>query len=684
MQDISNVEQFLAVATLGTPSLMQPFAYISPRRIVDALMPTRALDHEAARGSRLVVRVALLTLCVSALMQVVYLAENARAIALITAISIVLQLLGLALHRATGSFRVGGHLHILALWALFFGIAALSGGIESPNIVANLFIVVLAPMLLGRRHGLFWLAAVAFTYLGQFLLASHGLVQQTLAAADISATRLTELTVTSITAGTTAYVFAKGEERMRAEIAREKHLIESANTDLRIILDNTGQGFLSLDAEGRVIGERSAVIEAWLPDCRTGVRFSELLKRLDPDVASRFESEWSQVEAGFLPLEVCLEQLPKLVLAGDSSLSLAYRAVLAQGETVEKFVVIISDISAEVARKEAEVRQRDLLEAFERILRDPDSFGVFLKSARRDVSDIGQGTLVGGELRRCLHTLKGNSAMMGLSALARVCHDLEDELEQEAALGVAGLRALEREFQVAEARLLPFVARHTSDLDLRREEHDEFVRSLRSRKPHHELLQQAKSWTDRRVARDLARLAEYGETLASRLGKGEIRLEVSGGDLRMPPAYADFWDVAVHVVRNAVDHGLEPPALRDERGKGPGRLHLKAHEIDGRVVVEIGDDGRGIDWGRIEAVARERGLPHESAHDLLEALLSDGFSTSATVTEISGRGVGMGSVRKVCANLGIVIDVQSSEGAGATFRFAFPELARDRLARAAG
>ncbi|HEY3494975.1 MAG TPA: hypothetical protein VGK73_09830, partial [Polyangiaceae bacterium] len=391
-----------------------PFAHLHPKRLVDALLPPGLVTPEAQRGSRLVVRVALLTLGVSSLMDLVYVLDGAPALAFITSVSLTLQVLGLVLHRVTGSYKVGGHMHCVSMWALFFGIATLSGGIDSPNLVANLFIVVLAPMLLGRRHGLFWLGAVGVTYVAQFQLASHGVIQQTLQASDIASMRLTELIVTSATTGITAYFFAKGEERMRRELANEKHLIEVANADLRIILDNAGQGFLSLDAKGRLIGERSAVIETWLAGFRPGARFADLLRPFDPLLADRFEAEWLQVEAGFLPLEVCLDQLPKLLLVGNTSLSLEYRAVRAGAEGVEKFVVIISDISAEVARREADMRQRDLLDAFERILRDPDGFLLFMKHARRDVERVLRAEVAGGELKRCLHTLKGNSAVMGL------------------------------------------------------------------------------------------------------------------------------------------------------------------------------------------------------------------------------------------------------------------------------
>jgi two-component system, chemotaxis family, sensor kinase CheA len=631
----------------------------------------------------LVVRVALVVLAVSLLMQAKYYSEHAHLIVTMTWLCIAVQFSGMVLHRLTSSHKVGAHMLCLAMWALFFGISAASGGIDSPNLVANFFIVVMAPMLLGRRHGLIWLGIVLVTHVAQFTLASRGMVQHTIPATHLAATRLSEFIATSSVVGLTAYFFAKGQEHMRAAVAHEKHTVDVVNADLRVILDNSGQGFLSLDASGRVIGERSAVIDSWLKDVRAGVPFAELVRSLDPIVSQSFAAGWLQLEADVLPLELSLDQLPKQLVVGETTLRLDYRPVAAEGDEFEKLVVIISDISAEVTRAEAETRQRDLLEAFERILRDPDGFALFLKTARRDLHAIVTGELEGGALQRCLHTLKGNSAVMGLSALTRACHQLEDVLANEGVSNPSAVRALEHEFAAVEARLGSFVAESTSDIQLRGEEYESFLAHLTARKPHAELLRVARTWSDTRVDRHFARLGDYARELAGRLSRGSLALQTTGGALRLSDDFADFWDVAVHVLRNAVDHGIEAPEEREALGKGPGTIRLEARVVAGRGIIEVADDGRGIDWDRIREQARARNLPAESDRDLLDALLTDGLSTSESVSEISGRGVGMGSVRKVCANLGIVIEVESVAGVGTTFRFTFPKRVASIAPRAA-
>jgi hypothetical protein len=132
-------------------------------RFLDWLAGPQFRDPEALSGARLLVRVVLISLSVSIVMEAKYLIEDAIEIAALSCGSIVIQVLALVLSRGTGSFRLGGHVFTFAMWSLFFGIATLSGGIDSPNLIANAFVVVLAPMLLGVRQSLFWLAAVIVT-----------------------------------------------------------------------------------------------------------------------------------------------------------------------------------------------------------------------------------------------------------------------------------------------------------------------------------------------------------------------------------------------------------------------------------------------------------------------------------------------------------------------------------------
>ncbi|MEJ5187293.1 MAG: chemotaxis protein CheA, partial [Candidatus Geothermincolales bacterium] len=125
----------------------------------------------------------------------------------------------------------------------------------------------------------------------------------------------------------------------------------------------------------------------------------------------------------------------------------------------------------------------------------------------------------------------------------------------------------------------------------------------------------------------------------------------------------------VHLIRNAIDHGIEPPDERRSRGKPErGRIHLRGYHQGGNVVIELEDDGRGIDPEKVLAKARERSLVGEgeelSREEILQLIFREGFSTADRVTDISGRGVGMDVVKRAVEGLRGRVEVHSELGRG--------------------
>jgi two-component system chemotaxis sensor kinase CheA len=160
----------------------------------------------------------------------------------------------------------------------------------------------------------------------------------------------------------------------------------------------------------------------------------------------------------------------------------------------------------------------------------------------------------------------------------------------------------------------------------------------------------------------------------------EVQLELSGGDTELDRSLLEaVKDPLTHLVRNAVDHGIEASEDRVAAGKAPkGVLSLRAYHASGQVVVEVADDGRGIDPDKIGAKAVQKGLRTTdqvaamSAGDLLQLLFLPGFSTAEAVTNVSGRGVGMDVVRTKIESIGGAVDVESTVGRGTTWRLRIP------------
>jgi two-component system, chemotaxis family, sensor kinase CheA len=160
----------------------------------------------------------------------------------------------------------------------------------------------------------------------------------------------------------------------------------------------------------------------------------------------------------------------------------------------------------------------------------------------------------------------------------------------------------------------------------------------------------------------------------------EVHLEMIGGDTELDRALLEaVKDPLMHLVRNAVGHGLEDPLTRCGAGKpADGVLTLRAYHAGGRVVVEVQDDGAGIDVDRVAAAAVARGLrtPEQvvalSGSELLELLFLPGFSMAGVVTNVSGRGVGLDVVHTRIGAIGGTVEVESTIGRGTTWRLRIP------------
>lgn len=167
--------------------------------------------------------------------------------------------------------------------------------------------------------------------------------------------------------------------------------------------------------------------------------------------------------------------------------------------------------------------------------------------------------------------------------------------------------------------------------------------------------------------------------LANKLGK-DVKLELVGGETELDRSVIEvIGDPLLHILRNSVDHGLEDPDTREQVGKSrQGRVLVKACHQDNHIVIEISDDGRGIDAERIRKKAVEKGLLTKdqaerlTEREALQYIFSSGFSTAAEVSEVSGRGVGMDIVRSNLQRLGGLIDLETEVGKGSRFVLRLP------------
>lgn len=183
------------------------------------------------------------------------------------------------------------------------------------------------------------------------------------------------------------------------------------------------------------------------------------------------------------------------------------------------------------------------------------------------------------------------------------------------------------------------------------------------------------------------RMVEIGETfsrfqrvvreVSKELGK-EIGLEISGAETELDKTVVEkIGDPLMHLVRNSMDHGIEPAEVRTQRGKPlKGTLKLNAYHDSGSIVIEVSDDGGGLSREKILRKAIERGIIQNgdnlSDREVCNLIFEPGFSTAEKVTNLSGRGVGMDVVKRNIQALRGTVDIDSQEGVGTTTRIRLP------------
>ncbi|HOQ05993.1 MAG TPA: chemotaxis protein CheA [Anaerohalosphaeraceae bacterium] len=173
------------------------------------------------------------------------------------------------------------------------------------------------------------------------------------------------------------------------------------------------------------------------------------------------------------------------------------------------------------------------------------------------------------------------------------------------------------------------------------------------------------------------KMARLVRDLSQKAGK-PINFQTSGEETELDRTIVDkITDPLIHMVRNSIDHGIEPPEERVKKGKSPqGLLRLSAYHQAGSIVIEIEDDGRGLNAEKIRKKALEKGLISEhqelTEEELLNLIFKPGFSTADKVTEISGRGVGMDVVKKNIDALNGKIEMKTAPDKGTIFSLRLP------------
>jgi signal transduction histidine kinase len=478
--------------------------------------------------------------------------------------------------------------------------------------------------------------------------------------------------------------------------AREK------DREVHILLDNSGQGFMSFGADMVVGAGVSRACEEMFGGNPAGRRACLLLFPGDEAARSLMRTVVAKAaaEPNALRRSMLLSLLPTEVSVRGKTLAVEYRPL-----DTGRIMLVATDVSEARALALQVEQQRQRQEMIVAVITEGADVRSAIADFRhfiRDETAAAKGAAaVGTELIerifREVHTFKGTFGQFSFRHLPDALHRLETTLQaqREAATppSAAQVRAI-----LAEADCL---AHLEADLAGLRQalgadvvdgegvitlsaaafrQLEDLARTAAARDPEaRPLLHHLTTLRQTPLKTALADFDRLIQRVAERCEKEVAPLEINGDDVFVEPdSHMSFLRSLGHVFRNAVDHGIESPDVRLAAGKdeaGHIRVTITAGR-DGSIAIAIADDGAGLDVEalrlRTASVAGEAGQPQLSDAELLDQIFTDGISTRAEVTDLSGRGVGLAAVRAAVHDLGGSVQVSSQPGQGTLFHFNLP------------
>jgi PAS domain-containing protein len=459
-------------------------------------------------------------------------------------------------------------------------------------------------------------------------------------------------------------------EELQNHLARVEALVAERTETIRTILDNVASGFVIVAPNGTIVKGFSQSCHQLLGrTIEEGQSFSDLLE-LDPGRKKIWDLAWSQIFQDMMPASVTVAQLPAAVKQGGRSLRLDCKILRDEAGGIKNLLFTIQDVT-ELKKQKREARRHRVLI---KILQDIEAFRQFIHHSYDFIIRL-KASADPREQAFLLHTLKGNSMVFGLHAIARRLHQLEEGRQ----ISAAELQALEnmfRDFLAAHDTILKTVwgpnSHHDTRVTLAQLQQ---LEALVDQRHEPELGRDIRGWIQNVLAKPVTTIVqpivESSRNLAQRLNR-PVRIQVIGGDVRVRSQKEEMaMEFLVHILRNAIVHGLDED--RESLGKSAeGHIQVEFQESPEALRLVIQDDGRGFDRTYWEDRAREMTgktpavISRLSWVDLIEIVSRGGHSTHKSVSMDAGRGVGLEGVIQAIRDLGGEIHMESTRGQGST------------------
>ncbi|WP_281886308.1 ATP-binding protein [Paenibacillus sp. YYML68] len=503
---------------------------------------------------------------------------------------------------------------------------------------------------------------------------------------------------------------AQKEELVRSQerIQEAKQKLTEQEKSLRSLLNNAGQGFLSFGADLLVREEYSLECVKLFGAGLSGRPFVELIAADDAQQQSflrsllgkLFQEKEPSRRSLYMPLLT-----DELVIDGRH-IQLEYKLIAAlEADDEESCMVILTDVTEKRLLQSQMEQERNTLKMVVKVVVGYNDYRELVSDYKHFIGERVHALFQEQEpldaslfeLFRHIHTFKGSFSQFGLthaaqklheaeSVIAELCKRAEDVTHSEIRAVLDSFHMdewLQYELEVLHRILGDTFFGQDNVLFIDKGKIVEIERKMvasLSTADCQLLLPELRKLRYKPFKELLRAYPEYTLGLAERMDKMIEPFAIEGDEVLCDSdRYADFARSLVHVFRNLADHGIEPCDVREALGKPElGRVRCDVQLDEGVIVLQISDDGRGIDPEQIKAKAVAKGLIADEAaaaladEAVIELLFHEQFSTKDEVSELSGRGIGLAAVKLETERLGGTLDVSSEPGRGTTFVFRIP------------
>lgn len=486
-------------------------------------------------------------------------------------------------------------------------------------------------------------------------------------------------------------------------VAQRTAELAEANSYLDAMVNSLGQGLLVLDKEGNCSPFFTKVCVDIFNDSPEGKNYFDLLNIVHPDRRKTLDKWLGSLYKEMIPFESLADLGPKVFETNFKMsspdfkhISLEYFPMRRKSEAVENVLVVATDKTKQIIAEESFKKEKEESERMMFIQKNRRSFIRFLRETERLIEEIAkltQESLVKSLdlIKLNLHSIKGSSGIYKLHNIYR-----EVDKTEELLMGMS-IETQSKEIAEKLNKLVDFVKgeiESVKDKDktllgeeiidgipryVKRLDKMQDFANLLSSIGSNDLLNEFKNKIFRIPASDYFRSTnQFLQDLAEQLNKElkPIRIE-GGGTLIDPSKFTPLFDSFVHLYRNIMDHGIELPHIREEKGKDEkGSIKINISKKEDALEISIIDDGAGISAEKVREVMQKRGYPESKLkapnEKVIYHIFDPDFSTVAVANHISGRGVGMSAIKEEVIRLGGKIKVQTKEGKGTAFYFRVP------------